>query len=820
MCSFLLTPLAPGAVVINATVDGSTHVVPGVGAVAVLPLVGTWNVPTGSNDTATATTDTKNLKVTLGDPVEFDVPLFLLRDHSTSSVTIDASASSAATSFDLSGIAANYSNQITLKGGTAGDSFKLEDGFGNVSIDGDSADTVDLSTDTGTIQYTGSDITDGTSGDQLTASGEQINTKLGTHASAIAGDISAIIADLQAAANQLATGANALSTALPLLDPSQGTVAKVLALTDTLNNFANSLASLTPQSVLGALVTELNSAIGSLPDLAAGLPNPLKGLKFGTSFENNGGDMLVYLTAKLSGTTSGCAPVGNATVGGNGNGCITKLIPLAFGTRLDSIGIGLDGDPNTPGVQPPTFTVQATIGTDFAVGFDQTTFSGPIVKDGGHIDLHVDANLSPIGLVISMGLLSASITTTTPIDFAGGLSITIGDGDSDPITTSELAAAINLGAPTVTVSPQIVLMADVEAGVSVGTVSLAHAELDISLTGDFTDTTPVPLFGSNGSALQPNVQVKGAGSPLLDTFANAFSSSFSNAGPNDIISMLGQIASFFTSLAGQSFLGTQIPFTSITLGQVLDYAKEFRHDVLDPLFKSGDATKPDGNGDGKVDINDFNFSSIQQLLDRLDGALGLPAHFLTATFNPATGDLTFPFSFNQVFGIGTGASVLSPGVDLVTSAPLGGGTQFTLTAATGGFTATYKGGSASATIAYDAPLATVQGALTGLPSGSVVRCENYPATSCDGGPFKVLFPDGSSAILSPNQVQQVIVGGTGGTFGVTNGSLSKAGIVNNVSLATFTSDLTNIGLGGTVVRVACSSGAATCAGGPFEIVYD
>ena len=41
---------------------------------------------------------------------------------------------------------------------------------------------------------------------------------------------------------------------------------------------------------------------------------------------------------------------------------------------------------------------------------------------------------------------------------------------------------------------------------------------------------------------------------------------------------------------------------------MLDYAKQFKHDILDPLFKSGDATKPDANGDGKVDFNDFNFS--------------------------------------------------------------------------------------------------------------------------------------------------------------------------------------------------------------------
>ena len=156
------------------------------------------------------------------------------------------------------------------------------------------------------------------------------------------------------------------------------------------------------------------------------------------------------------------------------------------------------------------------------------------------------------------------------------------------------------------------------------------------------------LFGPGGATPRLNATFHtnaDGGHDLLDSLHNG-TTSFTNAGPNEIMSMLGQVAGFFTSIAGQGILAQQIPFTTITLGQALDYAKEFKHNFIDPLFKSGDSTKPDANGDGKVDFQDFNFSSVQDLLNRLTNALGLGSP-LVSTYDPSSNTLSFQFQPRQ-----------------------------------------------------------------------------------------------------------------------------------------------------------------------------
>ncbi|HVC86095.1 MAG TPA: hypothetical protein VNC40_01565, partial [Gaiellaceae bacterium] len=818
---FALPGSTVGTTLIQATVDGATSNT-AVATLTVSGLPGPWIVPVDSSQTMViVTTDSGgDLKVTRQGT---DFTVLAADVANVSNLTVDGSSSTAATTYDLKSIESHFTDPITVKGGSAADTYKLEDGYGNVTIDGATNDKVDLSGDT-TPKYDGTNFSDTTSGDSATTGGTtmSIDTSLGTHAADVVTDITTLIGDVATAVNAAASAASAFSTALPLMDPSQGTIAKIVGLTDTLNGIAAKITSAvtSPASLLSGLITQLNSALAALPNVD-GLPNPFKGLTLGTTFGTTGTDLAVYLTATL---TPNC---------GTGFACVSKSIPLAFGSRLDSVGIGLT-DPAHPG-QAPSFTVQAQIGGNVGLGFDATSFTGgPFLQDGGELDLSVDASLSAVNLTVSMGLLSATVSTggtgfTNTFDVAGSLTLKLVDPNSDGrITASELAEPDTIQVQNLsgTISSPLKLNLTVGAGVTVGgSTPLASAELDISFASDFSAQS-VSIFGDGSQPLQVNVQVtQGGGGNLLDTFANNFSSTFSNAGPNDIISMLGQIASFFSSIAGQNFLSTQIPFTSLTLGQVLDFAKQFQHNVLDPLFKSGDATKPDANGDGKVDINDFNFSSIQDLLNRLTNALGLGTP-LTANFDPVTGDLTFPFSFDQVFGIGTGASVLPSGVDVVTSAPLGGGTKFALADSGGGnFTISYNGGSA-ATIPYSATLGTFSSDLSGhgLPGDAVVECANGDtnAAHCPGGPYQVLFDDGTNVIVSPNQVQNVIVGGTGGSFGITNGSQTTAVIANDgtLTLANFKTDLAGIGLGGTVVEVACANGTTSCVGGPFQITYD
>jgi hypothetical protein len=711
---------------------------------------------------------------------------------------------------------------------------KLGDNYGQVSIAGAASDKLDFTSNTHTISFDGSAFTDTLTGDSASATG-MTNAHINVTFSApgtVQTAVKNILSDVTSAVTALDGVGNELSSALPLLDPSKGpSIDKLTSLLDSVSGVSTQVSSaLGSHATLSGIATDLNSIVSSLPDLSSGVANPLKGLTFSTGYGSNGSDLLVYLTATLTPTTTSCAPSGNATIAGNGNGCVTTLIPLAFGTRLDSIGIALDSDPNTPGVQPPTFSVQATIGASLALGVDVSSPAVPFLKDGGHIDLVVNATLSAANLVIAMGLLSATISSGT-ISLGGSLTLqltdhTPGDNGITPADLTNSPSPLGIVDGAASVSSPITLTASIDAGLNIAgssTVPLAHATLQISFASDFTAQT-VQLFGTGSQPLQANVQFQssdGGISTLLDSFSNGFTSSFSNAGPNEIMSMLSQIEGFFTSIASQSFLAQQIPFTSITLGQVLSYAQEFKHQMLDPLFKSGDSTKPDGNGDGKVDFNDFNFSSIQGLLDRLDAALGLAPNTLTATYNPSSGALTFDFSLDQTLGIGTGVNIAPPGGDIVESAPLGGGTPFTLTASGGGYKISYNGGTQSAVVSFTASVATVSSAVTGLgniPAGTTVACESG-AASCDGGPYKVSFDDGTSAILTPNEVQQLIIGATGGTFSISTPSKTVSGINFDVSLATFQTDVNSL-LGAGVADVACANGTGSCNGGPFQIVFD
>ena len=128
--------------------------------------------------------------------------------------------------------------------------------------------------------------------------------------------------------------------------------------------------------------------------------------------------------------------------------------------------------------------------------------------------------------------------------------------------------------------------------------------------------------------------------------------SFTNIGPNEILSMLQAVANAFSGLAGSSILQTQIPFTGKTLGDVLAYGTAFKERILDPLFVSGDLMRPDNNGDGAVDTADLNFSSIQSLITRLETALGLSPGTLGFAWNGTAKTFTFTFNFSKALGFG------------------------------------------------------------------------------------------------------------------------------------------------------------------------
>src|SRR5204863_6976392 len=110
---------------------------------------------------------------------------------------------------------------------------------------------------------------------------------------------------------------------------------------------------------------------------------------------------------------------------------------------------------------------------------------------------------------------------------------------------------------------------------------------------------------------------------------------FTNIGTNDLLGMLGGVLDTLNAITGSAVMNTNIPFTSETVGDLLDFGKSFKEEVLDPLFKSGDFANPDFNKDGAVTFADLNFSSLQSLANKLTTSLGLGSP-LKAAYNPDT----------------------------------------------------------------------------------------------------------------------------------------------------------------------------------------
>jgi hypothetical protein len=128
---------------------------------------------------------------------------------------------------------------------------------------------------------------------------------------------------------------------------------------------------------------------------------------------------------------------------------------------------------------------------------------------------------------------------------------------------------------------------------------------------------------------------------------------FSNITPNEVLTMLGGVFDSLTALLSSQFMQVNIPFTDINLSDVLDYARSFKEEVLDPLFVSGNFLQPDYDGDGAVTFGvDLNFRSIQGLVEQLADNLGISD--LVSYYDPDVNELSFTIDFFRAFGLGQG----------------------------------------------------------------------------------------------------------------------------------------------------------------------
>ena len=388
---------------------------------------------------------------------------------------------------------------------------------------------------------------------------------------------------------------------------------------------------------------------------------------------------------------------------------LTQLFSTSYGIDLSSlgsnIGVSFSGT--------PTITLTAKYSLDLRVGLS-TDQSTPVafIDPGSKLHAEISATTGSTlhNLSANLGFISASLDNFAQISFSGGLDATATDPNNNGrITVGELTSAGATSLLSLSDNPASSLTGSLTLGFSglglSGGGSLASGTLSFSLTGS--------IFGGQGAA--PNVSVNVTTSPSIPDLLDKFK----NIGPSDVLGMLNQVLGLLSSLASSSAVNLAIPFTNLTLGKALDYATSFKKQVLDPLFKSGDAFKPDANGDGSVNAADINFSSVQDFLNRLAVGIGLAPGTLTATFDESTGELTFPFSFDTNLGVGTPVVVSSAtGVSVVTlydgssSAPTQDEIQLIVVNGDGGtFTLSSNGHMLGTYTVGVTPASTIQSAL-------------------------------------------------------------------------------------------------------------
>ncbi|HET6572537.1 MAG TPA: hypothetical protein VFG68_02965, partial [Fimbriiglobus sp.] len=209
---------------------------------------------------------------------------------------------------------------------------------------------------------------------------------------------------------------------------------------------------------------------------------------------------------------------------------------------------------------------------------------------------------------------------------------------------------------------------------------------------------------------------------------------FDNMSAADMVGMLQQVVDLLIAMTNGKALQTPIPFTDKTVGDVLEFGKSFKAEFLDPLFVSGDALKPDADGDGDYDLN---FNTIQGLVQTLADKLGIP---VTVVYDQSKNDFTFNLEFDRSLGFGEAVvteKVRGGGglneqqtvrIDAVTDSILGDSFKLGFPDATGKtiFTAAIPVGSTAAVVKSKLE------ALSGIGTGNVL-------VGLDGSVYTITF---------------------------------------------------------------------------------
>ena len=322
---------------------------------------------------------------------------------------------------------AGYTGQITVDAGsTTGNTYILDNGFGNVVIKGDTSDTLDFTANTHPIAFDGTTFTDAPGTDQLTFGNSTVPSHIdvrltpGTNFDPTA-DITNVVNKLKDVVTAVDNGVSALSTTLPLLDPgTQPTLDRLSKLISSFNDFATHVASSVSSGTISALGAHYNLSdlVSALNGVTSGLgtSNPLHVITFSTAYDTTGSDLVAYLEM-------GMASPGTAST----------TIALTLGTLASGLGLNLT-DPTTG--NPPTLDVSATVDVKFGIGADVSGTAGAYVDPTGHINLGISIGTSALHATVNVGLLEASVSSGTIGPLTGTVDLAL--SGSSPIAAVEL----------------------------------------------------------------------------------------------------------------------------------------------------------------------------------------------------------------------------------------------------------------------------------------------------------------------------------------------------------------------------------------------
>ena len=319
------------------------------------------------------------------------------------------------------------------------------------------------------------------------------------------------------------------------------------------------------------------------------------------------------------------------------DGAKTASLPINLGLDAGALGISVDASAK--------LDLATLLDFDFTMGIDLTP--GLSAAQAFFIrvtNLNLSGRISALNNVnfgITAGFLGAGVQNGT-VDLSAALSSTFNNPDNDAanrITLAELLAGdvVNLNAPTGSLNVVLPVIA------TLGGQSVAGGGPvpTIRITDPNVFANPPPVFAAE------NFQ------ELLN---------FNSLTPQSIIGLLNQLGSWFDLFRGTSVFQSSIPFTSRTLGDLIDLKDAFLARVT-PLLE----TSP----------GEAAFNNAQELAQRLASLLGGSPS--AVSYNPATNLLTYAIQFTHNFA--TQQTPVAFGVDLGKLAGIQSNSQLSLAAA-------------------------------------------------------------------------------------------------------------------------------------------